>query len=231
VNEVLNGISGADITLGIIPIGFNNVFANLIGVPDNWLKAIDVIAARRIEHFDLGTVVENKECFIMSSGIGAENVLSTKTRNRSFLSDDNFFGNDSSFFSSLLKDQPTYKLQFVIDRKYAITANASSASIINSRFFKFGYLDGVDFDYKDRMLDLVVLSNVKNKKLVSKIIKNSSSLDGEYFTLIRGREIHVDSFSEQMKVHVDGRVLAKTPCTFKISPTKQKVITSKRQKS
>jgi len=228
VNEVLNGISGADITLGIIPIGYNNVFADLIKIPNDWRKAIDVIAARRIEHFDLGNVLENKEFFIMSSGIGAENVLSIKNRNRSFLSDDNFLGNDSSFFANLLKDQPTYKLQFVIDRKYAITSNALSVSIINSRFFKYGYLDNIEFDYKDRMLDLVILSNVKNRNKLKSIIKNSSSLDGKYFTHIRGTEIHVESFSEQLKVHLDGRVLAKTPCTFKISPTKQKIITSKR---
>ena len=43
VNEVLNGLDGSDVPMGIVPIGTANDFAKQVGIPDDADHAMDVI--------------------------------------------------------------------------------------------------------------------------------------------------------------------------------------------
>ncbi|KUO49099.1 MAG: hypothetical protein APF76_10390 [Desulfitibacter sp. BRH_c19] len=57
IHKVVNGIFKAgitDIPLGIIPVGTSNDIANYLGIPTNFIGAIDVIGKRKVERIDIG---------------------------------------------------------------------------------------------------------------------------------------------------------------------------------
>ena len=44
VNEVVNGLEGTDVGLGIIPAGTANDFARQVGIPDDPSAAMDIVS-------------------------------------------------------------------------------------------------------------------------------------------------------------------------------------------
>ena len=71
LNEVINGIAGADVVLGIIPAGISNVFALELGIPFEIAAAARLILAGRTRRFDLGRVNGRLFCLMASIGLDA----------------------------------------------------------------------------------------------------------------------------------------------------------------
>ncbi len=72
LNEVATGVAGTDTALGVLPGGSTNVFARTIGMPNDPVKAVHLlaagIAARTIEPIGLGKV--NGRYFCFHTGVG-----------------------------------------------------------------------------------------------------------------------------------------------------------------
>ncbi len=70
LNEVVNGLYGSSIPLGIIPLGITNVFALELGIPMNPLKAVRTITKGLTKEVDLGDA--NGRLFTMMVGAGLD---------------------------------------------------------------------------------------------------------------------------------------------------------------
>ena len=70
INEVVNGIAGSDIALGILPVGTMNVFAAELSIPNNLPKAWEIIQARHTRRIDL--VRANDQYFVQLAGVGLD---------------------------------------------------------------------------------------------------------------------------------------------------------------
>ncbi len=70
LNEVVNGLIGHDVPLGILPLGITNVFALELGIPMNPLKAIRIILHGNTRKVDLGEA--NGRLFTMMAGAGLD---------------------------------------------------------------------------------------------------------------------------------------------------------------
>lgn len=68
VNQVLNGIIGTKTTLGIIPTGTANDFASYYHIPNNLIKACELITQRHLQPADVIRV--NGWCYVTAGGIG-----------------------------------------------------------------------------------------------------------------------------------------------------------------
>lgn len=68
VNEVVNGIAGTGVALGVLPAGTVNVCARELGIPFDARKAVDVIAKGNIRQIDLG--MANDRYFVLMAGLG-----------------------------------------------------------------------------------------------------------------------------------------------------------------
>lgn len=68
LNEVVNGLAGSSMHLGVIPLGTVNVFALEAGIPTDPLKACDVILNGIPRKISLGKV--NDSYFLLMAGIG-----------------------------------------------------------------------------------------------------------------------------------------------------------------
>src|SRR5438093_5920538 len=71
INEIVNGIAGADVTLGLLPMGTMNVFATELGLPVNNLrKCWEIIEAGRTRRIDL--VQADEHYVVQLAGIGLD---------------------------------------------------------------------------------------------------------------------------------------------------------------
>jgi len=77
VNEVVNGLSGFDVPLGIIPLGTANDFANQAGIPSDPDHAMDVILRRKPTRIDTAELNGRRFVNVSTAGIGAEATAET----------------------------------------------------------------------------------------------------------------------------------------------------------
>lgn len=77
VNEVLNGLDGSDVPLGIIPFGTANDFARQVGIPDDPDHAMDVVLQRPPRMIDTAELNGRRFLNVSSGGVGAEATAET----------------------------------------------------------------------------------------------------------------------------------------------------------
>ncbi|MGH7720404.1 MAG: diacylglycerol/lipid kinase family protein [Gemmatimonadaceae bacterium] len=77
VNEVLNGLDGSSVPLGIIPIGTANDFARQVGIPDDTDHAMDVVLQREPVRIDTAQLNGRRFLNVSSGGVGAETTADT----------------------------------------------------------------------------------------------------------------------------------------------------------
>jgi diacylglycerol kinase (ATP) len=77
VNEVVNGLDGSDVPLGIVPVGTANDFARQVGIPDDTDHAMDVILQRKPVRIDTAELDGRRFLNVSSGGIGAEATAET----------------------------------------------------------------------------------------------------------------------------------------------------------
>lgn len=68
INEIINGLAGSNIPLGVIPLGTVNVFALETGIPMDPAAACDVILGGLQKKVNLGRV--NDRYFLLMGGVG-----------------------------------------------------------------------------------------------------------------------------------------------------------------
>lgn len=71
LNEVINGCTGSNVKVGILPLGISNVFALYCGIPMDVVKAAQVIIKGKVKEFDLG-IVNERRYFHLVMGAGLD---------------------------------------------------------------------------------------------------------------------------------------------------------------
>ena len=77
VNEVLNGLDGSDVPMGIIPLGTANDFARQAGIPLDADHAMDVILQRKPVRIDTAELNGRRFLNVSTAGVGAEATAET----------------------------------------------------------------------------------------------------------------------------------------------------------
>jgi diacylglycerol kinase family enzyme len=77
INEVVNGLEGTRVALGIIPTGTANDFARQVGIPDDPNAAMDIILRRKAVVIDTAAMNGRRFLNVSSGGIGAEATAET----------------------------------------------------------------------------------------------------------------------------------------------------------
>ncbi|MGZ8377372.1 MAG: diacylglycerol/lipid kinase family protein [Gemmatirosa sp.] len=77
VNEVVNGLLGTDVPLGILPVGTANDFARQTGIPVDARAALELIVERPAVAVDLGSLNGRAFLNVSSAGLGAETTAET----------------------------------------------------------------------------------------------------------------------------------------------------------
>ena len=77
INEVVNGLDGYDVPLGIIPVGTANDFARQVGIPADADHAMDVILQRKPRRLDTASLNGRRFLNVSTGGVGAEATAET----------------------------------------------------------------------------------------------------------------------------------------------------------
>jgi len=76
-NEVINGVVGHPVTLGLLPLGTSNVLMRELGIPLDPLKAARLIVKGHRKRFDLGRVNNRYFALMVSCGYDAYSIEKT----------------------------------------------------------------------------------------------------------------------------------------------------------
>ncbi len=77
LNEVVNGLDGRDIPLGVVPLGTANDFARQTGIPEDADHAMDLILRRKPVRIDTASMNGRRFLNVSTGGVGAEATAET----------------------------------------------------------------------------------------------------------------------------------------------------------
>ncbi|MEA1927835.1 MAG: diacylglycerol kinase family protein [Candidatus Auribacterota bacterium] len=129
LNEVINGISGPETKLGIIPTGLSNVLALELGIPSDPDKAIRIITSGHTRTLDLGVVNDRLFSTMVSIGLDAEAVRVVNPTLKKFLKR---YSYHLAGLKALISFQPK---PFIIKTEEGVVLSGSSVVISNARFY------------------------------------------------------------------------------------------------
>lgn len=211
VNEVVNGIAGRNVALGLLPVGTMNVFATELGLPSNDLpRCWEIIQKNWTRPVDLPSA--NGKHFVQLAGVGLD-AQAVKETSRAFKRN---FGPLSYMISAAqIASRPPPRLR--IESENAATEEGSFVLVGNGRlyggrlpFFKQAVID-------DGLLDVIVFKRLNYVEII-RYLQNViftpqiTSPEVEYFQTNRLRV----STEEDVPVEVDGELIGNCPVEFKI---------------
>lgn len=219
INEVVNGLEGTKATLGLLPIGTMNVFANELGLPVHDLALCwDIIQRDTTRVVDLPKA--NDKFFVQLAGVGldAQVVKETSAQLKK-----NF--GPLSYLISAAQIAARKPPQLFIEADEAPVKEGSFVLVGNGRryggpfpFFKHAVID-------DGKLDVIVFKSLGYLEIIKYLqdVVFSSEIrvpEIEYFQTSR---LRVDS-DQSVPVELDGELVGNCPVEFTLQQRSLRVL-------
>jgi diacylglycerol kinase (ATP) len=219
INEVVNGIGGAAVHFGILPVGTMNVFAAELGIPQNNLaKAWQVIEAGFSRLIDLPRA--NHAYFVQLAGVGldAEVVRQTTLDSKKVLG-------PMSYLLTLANVAARQPPRIRIEPVDSATREGSFVLVGNGRLYGGPFVVFRDARLDDGLLDVLVFQNQSHWDLIRYFQaiafgSHPALPDVEYF---QSRGLRLTS-REPVPVELDGELTGTLPYEFGCSAGKLKVL-------
>lgn len=218
VNEVVNGIAGSDVSLGVLPVGTINVFALELGIPMDLRKAWEVIRRGHVRRIDLARANDHHWVQLAGVGFDAQIVEETDREVRK-----NFGPLSYLLTAALVAGRKPPRLTVRAARQKPI--EGCFVLVGNGRYyggpyeiFKGGRLD-------DGMLDVYVFQRMSHFDMI-RYIQGMMFLAHDRMPdvkTLRARRVTVES-PDRVPVEVDGELLGYTPVTFSVQRGKLGVL-------
>jgi len=217
INEVVNGIAGSSVTLGILPMGTMNVFAAELGLPKGIKECWEVIQAGATRIIDLPEAANH--AFVQMAGVGFDAQALKETsrdakRNLGPL----------SYVISAAQVAARKPPQLIVEAE-GVSREGSFVLIGNGRYYGGPFPVFRNAKIDDGLLDVIVLKNVGHIDLIR-------YLQGVLFGTHLGMN-DVDYFQtasltvtseQEVPVEVDGEVIGNVPVTFQCARQRLRVL-------
>ena len=219
LNEVVNGIGGSTVRLGILPVGTMNVFAMELGIPQgNLERAWSVIEQGKVVEVDLPKA--NDTHFIQLAGVGldAEVVRKTTADSKKALG-------PLSYLLTLVQVAAHKPSRVMLEAEGGRISEGSFALIGNGRLYGGPFPVFQRASLFDGLLDVLVFQNQSHWDVVRYFQAIAFGThpqlpDVEYF---QTSTLRVTS-SGDVPVELDGEVAGMLPCLFSVSSQKLRVL-------
>jgi diacylglycerol kinase (ATP) len=220
INEIVNGIAGHNVSLGLLPLGTMNVFAAELGLPVNDLASCWRIIERNHTHrVDLPRA--NRKHFVQLAGVGLD-AQAVKETSRAFKRS---FGPLSYLISAVQIASRTPPV-LRIDSEDAVAGEGSFVLVGNGRLYggRFPFFKQAVMD--DGLLDVIVFKRLNYVDIIRYLqdvvfTPQISSPEVEYF---QTKQVRVTS-EESVPVEIDGELIGNCPVEFKIRAGGLRVLT------
>jgi diacylglycerol kinase (ATP) len=220
LNEVVNGIAGSEVVLGVIPAGTGNDFVRTVYPHTDLKKIIFDIIHGEVREIDLAKCNDTYFINIGSGGFDAQVALESEKTKK-------VFSGGVAYIIAILKTLAFYKgirMKVSIDGK-AFEKNTMLVAVANGKYYGGGILPAPKADITDGIFDICFVENMSRLKmliLLPKYMKGKhESIKGVSF--FRGNNICITSEAE-FAVNIDGEVSLMKEVNFTIIPKGIKII-------
>jgi YegS/Rv2252/BmrU family lipid kinase len=219
LNEVVNGLGGAPVRLGILPVGTMNVFATELGIPQgNLERAWSVIEQGKVVEVDLPKA--NDTHFIQLAGVGLDAEVVRKTT-----ADSKRALGPLSYLLTLVQVAAHKPSRVLLEAEGGRISEGSFALIGNGRLYGGPFPVFQRASLFDGLLDVLVFQNQSHWDVVRYFQAIAFGThpqlpDVEYF---QTSTLRVTS-SGDVPVELDGEVAGMLPCLFSVSSQKLRVL-------
>jgi len=217
INEVVNGLAGSDVALGVLPVGTMNVFAAELGLPGDLRDAWRVIREGVTRTIDLARA--NEQYFIQLAGVGldAQALQATTRESKRSLG-------PLSYIVSAAQIAARVPPRLLVEAD-GIEREGSFVLVGNGRYYGAKLAFFKDARVDDGKLDVLIFKNLGYldiARYVGTILMgtHTSQKDVEYFQTKRA----IVRCDQPVPVEVDGEVATESPVTFRISSRKLRVL-------
>jgi diacylglycerol kinase (ATP) len=164
VNTVTNGLLGADVNIGIIPMGSGNGLATAAGISKNPKKALEVVFDGYNEAVDTFRMNDQYSCMLTGLGFDAKvahDFAQQKTRGLMTYVKQTI----SNFFSS-----PFYQFEIKVD-DFTFYTDAFFICIANANQFGNNFTIAPQASLSDGLLDIVIVQKMNKAKMPFAILR------------------------------------------------------------
>ena len=224
INEVVNGIAGSDVTLGLLPLGTMNVFASELGLPTRPLKrAWEIVEAGRTREVDLACA--NGRYFVQLAGIGfdAQAVEGVRRKDKRAYGPLSYLMAASQILTS--GERPT---GVTVETDSGRRESGRFALVGNGRFYggKLALFKEAKLD--DGLLDVVVFKRLSHFDLLRYFrgvlfAEHDTFTDVRYFQAAR-LTVRSENGEARVPFEADGEFAGEAPVELSIAPEKLRVI-------
>jgi diacylglycerol kinase (ATP) len=222
INEVVNGLAGSGATLGLLPIGTVNVFAQELGLPTHSLDLCwDIIEADETRLVDLPSA--NGKYFVQLAGVGLDAQVVKETS----LTLKRNFG-PLSYLISAAQVAARQPPRLFIESENTLITEGSFVLVGNGRryggpfpFFKQALLD-------DGLLDVVVFKRLGYLEIIKYLqdVFFSSEINLPEVEYFQTRKLRISS-DQDVPVELDGELVGNCPVEFELRERRLRVLAPK----
>lgn len=213
VNEVLNGIFGHNIPLGILPVGRGNDFFKTIS-PSRLIDVIikPFIEIPKIEMVDVGRI--NDRYFMNVAGVGFDALVATIAEPIRFLGPIAYLG---SALIGIMKNRGI-NLKLNIDGE-KIDLNALLVAIANGKYFGGGMKIAPDASPWDGKFDVCLAEKVSNLEILKTLPKVYSGRHTYHpkIKMLKAEYVEISS-NEKIPAEMDGEIFYTDRIVVEIVP-------------
>ena len=213
VGAVGGAMAGSETPLGIIPGGRGNDLARVLGIPDDPVAAVAVLAAGETRRIDVGEANGKRFLGIVSIGFDSEaNRLANET---GFLRGSLVYA--YAALRTLLSWKPGRFTVRVDDERIRFTGY--SVSVANNSTFGGGMYVAPDAELDDGEFDIVTVGEVSKLRFVGNLPKvfKGTHVDEDEVRVFRASHLELTA-SRPFPVYADGEHLTDLPASLRVLP-------------
>lgn len=201
VNEVLNGLTGFDVPMGIIPLGTANDFARQAGIPLDVDHAMDVILRRKPRRVDTAELNGRRFLNVSTAGMGAEASAETSTAIKGVFGPLAYVLTGLKKLAGLEARRATFS-----GPDFERTMDFIVFAVGNARLTGGGTAMTPEASVTDGLLDLCVVEKMPRTEFarLALKIKRGEHLEEEGVTYLQLPAVTVESTHDPITVNVDG---------------------------
>lgn len=214
LNQVVNGMVGTGVPLGVLPCGTGNDFATMIGMPSQIDKCLDQIIAGGVSYVDLGKI--NERYFISSVGAGFDGQVAY-TVNHGFPHLRGHIVYVLGIFKTIFS-YPGHQINLTVDGK---TENfkALLVAVNNSKTYGGGFMITPDAVLDDGYFSICTSQMMNPLEICLNLPKLSKGVHGRLkkIRLFEGKSITIES-ATPLYCQIDGEIEELSNLRFEILP-------------
>jgi YegS/Rv2252/BmrU family lipid kinase len=218
INEVVNGLAGAPVTVGILPMGTVNVLALELGIPFDLVAAWRVIREGKVRMVDLASA--NDHLFVQMAGVGLD--AQVVQRNNRQMKD--VFGPLSYLLTAtqVAVERPPRLRVF---REGHSTIEGSFVLVGNGRLYGGPFPLFREADMQDGLLDVYVFKYMNYLALMRYVrgMLFGSLAQFSDVTAFKSKRLVVEA-NQNVPLEADGELAGHAPVEFTVRRRKLRVL-------